>query len=147
MAGLDLSGIARIVEDLILLDVVRFTTPAAGQPVFDPDKGEYVYPEGDVLYEGPGAVQSGSLPETASAVVATQPWVNETTSKYKAFTPLSAPLAARDTIVTVVQVHPGGDVSLIGRQWRAMDPSQGGTLGVVRVTSLDQIQQPASGGA
>ncbi|MFC9891439.1 DUF6093 family protein [Streptomyces pilosus] len=146
MAGLDLSGIARYVEDLILLDVVRFTSPAGGPPVFNPDTGQYETPEGDLIYEGPGAVQSGSLPETASAVVATQPWVNETTSKYKAFTPLSAPLAGRDTIVTVVQVHEGGDVSLLGRQWRAMDPSQGGTLGVIRVTSLDQIQQTSGGG-
>lgn len=143
MAGLDLTGIARFVEDLILLDVVRFSTPG-GAPVFNPDTGLYEIPEGDLIYEGPGAVQSGSLPETASAVVATQPWVNETTSKYKAFTPLAAPLAARDTIVTVVEVHAGGDVSLLGRQWRTMDPSQGGTLGVIRVTSLDQIQ--AAGG-
>lgn len=145
MAGLDLTGIARFVEDLILLDVVRFSTAAGGPPVFNPDTGQYETPEGDVLYEGPGAVQSGSLPETASAVVATQPWVNETTSKYKAYTPLSAPIAGRDAIVTVVQVHDGGDLTLLGRQWRAMDPSQGGTLGVIRVTSLDQIQQ--TGGA
>lgn len=144
MAGLDLSGIARYVEDLILLDVVRFSTPG-GTPVFNPDTGLYEVPEGDVLYEGRGAVQSGSLPETASAVVATQPWINETTSKYKAYTPLDAPIAGRDTIVTVVQVHEGGDLTLLGRQWRAMDTSQGGTLGVIRVTSLDQIQQ--TGGA
>lgn len=145
MAGLDLTGIARFVEDLILLDIVRFSAPAGGPPVFSPDTGQYDTPEGSVLYEGPGAVQSGSLPETASAVVATQPWINETTSKYKAFTPLSAPIAARDTIVTVVQVHEGGDLTLLGRKWRAMDPSQGGTHGVLRVTSLDQIQQPAGG--
>lgn len=141
MAGLDLSGIATLVEDLILLDVVRFSTPAVGEPVFDPVTGRYTYPEGEILYEGRGAVQSGSLPETASAVLAGQPWVNETTSKYRAFTPLAAPIAARDTIVTVVQVHPGGDLTLLGRQWRANDPSLGGTLGVLRVTSIDQIQQ------
>ena len=145
MAGLDLSGIIPVVENLILLDVVRFTTPAAGAPVFNPDTGLYEIPEGDLIYEGRGAVQSGTLPESASAVVATQPWINETTSKYKVFTPLSAPIAARDTIVTVVQVHPGGDTTLLGRQWRAMDPSQGGTLGVIRVTSLDQIQQAPDG--
>ncbi len=146
MAGLDLSGIARYVEDLILLDVVRFSAPG-GQPVFNPDTGQYDTPEGSVLYEGRGAVQSGTLPDTASAVVATQPWVDETKSKYKAYTPLSAPIAARDTIVTVVQVHEGGDLTLLGRRWRVMDPSQGGTLGVIRVTNLDQIQQAASGGS
>ncbi|MET8571780.1 DUF6093 family protein [Streptomyces sp. NPDC004783] len=140
-----LANVTTLVEGMLLLDTVRFASPGGGQPVFDPEKGEYVYPEGAVLYEGPGAVQSGSLPETASAVVATQPWVNETTSKYKAFTPLTAPTAARDTIVTVVRVHAGGDQTLVGRQWRAMDPSQGGTLGVIRVTSLDQLQQSAGG--
>jgi hypothetical protein len=141
MPGLNLSGIAAMVEDLILLDIVRFSTPAAGQPVFDTATGRYTYPEGDVLYEGKGAVQSGALPESAAAMVGSLPWVNETMSKYRAFTPLSAPLAVRDTIVTVVGVHTGGDVSLIGRQWRVQDPSQAGTLGVIRVTSLDQIQQ------
>lgn len=141
MPGLDLSGIATMVEDLILLDTVRFSTPAAGPPVFNTATGRYTYPEGDVLYEGKGAVQSGALPESAAAMVGSLPWVNETMSKYRAFTPLSAPLAARDTIVTVVDVHAGGDVSLIRRQWRVQDPSQAGTLGVIRVTSLDQIQQ------
>ena len=141
MAGLDLSGIVSVVEDLILLDTVRFAAPAAGKPVFDTTTGLYTYPQGDILYEGRGAVQAGALPESAAAMVGSRPWVNETLSKYRAFTPLSAPLAKRDTIVTVVAVHAGGDLSLIGRQWRAQDPSAGGTLGVIRITSLDQIQQ------
>ncbi|WP_030188171.1 DUF6093 family protein [Streptomyces violaceorubidus] len=135
-----LANVAPLVEGMLLLDTVRFVTPG-GPPVFNPDTGQFEVPEGAITYEGPGAVQSGSLPETASAVVATQPWVTETTSKYKAFTPLAAPIAARDTIVTVVSVHDGGDQALVGRQWRTMDPSQAGTLGVIRVTSLDQIQQ------
>ncbi|MFD8488625.1 DUF6093 family protein [Streptomyces sp. NPDC059712] len=139
-----LANVTPLVEGLLLLDTVRFAAPG-GPPVFNPDTNSYDVPEGVTLYEGPGAVQSGSLPESSSAVVATQPWVNETTSKYKAFTPLTAPIAARDTIVTVVQVHAGGDQTLVGRQWRAMDPSQGGTLGVVRITSLDQLQQSAGG--
>jgi hypothetical protein len=141
MPGLDLSSIAGVVEGLVLLDTVRFTTPAAGTPVFDPATGLYTYPEGDILYEGPGAVQAGTLPDSAPAAVTNQPWVNETFSRYRALTPLSAPVAARDTVVTVVQVHAGGDLTLIGRQWRAQDPSLGSTLGVIRVTGLDQIQQ------
>ncbi|MGP3737912.1 DUF6093 family protein (plasmid) [Streptomyces sp. GDS52] len=145
MAGLDLGPITTLVEGLILLDVVRFTSPAGGPPVFNPDTGQYEVPEGAVLYEGPGAVQPGSTSAVANIPVPNQPWVDETASNYRAYTPLSAPLAVRDTIVTVVQVHAGGDVSLIGRQWRANDPSQGGTLGVIRVTSLDQIQQTGGG--
>ena len=142
MAGLDLSGIAALVQDLILLDTVRFTTPAAGTPVFDPDTGLYVYPEGDVIYEGPGAVQvSGTSDGVTAMPLPNLPWTDETRSRYKALTPRTAPIAQRDTIVTVVAIHPGGDLTMLGRQWRALDPSVGGTLGVVRITGLDQIQQ------
>jgi hypothetical protein len=43
--------------------------------------------------------------------------------------------------VTVLTVHPAGDAALLGRQWRAQDPGGAGTMGVLRVTALDQIQQ------
>lgn len=143
MAGLDLSGIAAVVHELILLDTVRFTHPASGPPVFDPNTGLYTYPEGDPFYEGPGAVQVSGTSDGVTAMPGVNlPWLDETRSRYKALTPLSAPIAQRDTVVTVVAVHAGGDLTLIGRQWRALDPSAGGTLGVIRVTGLDQIQQP-----
>ncbi|MFF8910510.1 DUF6093 family protein [Streptomyces olivaceoviridis] len=142
MTSLDLSSIASFVEGLILLDTVRFSTPAAGKPVFDPAAGKYTYPEGDLIYEGPGAVQVSGTPGGISALpVATQPWSDETTSKYIALTPLAAPIAERDTVVTVVAVHQGGDLALLGRQWRVQDPSNASTIGVVRITGLDQIQQ------
>jgi hypothetical protein len=138
--ALILANVTPTVEGMMLLDTVRFATPG-GPPVFNPDTGQYEVPEDAILYEGPGAVQSGSASGVASIPVVGQPWTNETTSNYKAYTPLTAPIAARDTIVTVVSVHEGGDATLVGRQWRANDPSQAGTLGVIRVTSLDQIQQ------
>lgn len=142
MAGLDLSAIATFVEGLILLDTVRFSTPGVGVPVFNPATGEYAYPEGDTLYEGPGAVQAAGTPGGVSSLpVGNLPWSDEIRSKYRSLTPLTAPIAQRDTIVTVVTVHEGGDLELIGRQWRVQDPSMVGTLGVVRVTALDQIQQ------
>lgn len=147
MAGLDLSSIATFVEGFILLDTVRFSSPAAGKPVFDPATGVYTVPEGEVFYEGPGAVQQSGTPGGVSALpVPNMPWTDETSSKYRALTPLSAPLAERDTIVTVVAVHPGGDIALLGRQWRVPDPSVVGTLGVVRMTGLDQIQQTRQAG-
>lgn len=135
-----LANVTPLVEGMLFLDTVRFATPG-GPPVFNPDTGSYEVPEGTVLYEGPGAVQPGSASGVANVPVAGQPWTNETTSNYRAYTPLTAPIAPRDTIVTVVAVHAGGDPTLTGRQWRANDPSQGGTLGVVRITSLDQITQ------
>jgi len=140
MAGLDLSGLVPIVEDLLLQDVVRITLPAGGEPVFDPATGEYTVPGGDIVYEGRGAVQSAYTADvTASTPNSNLPWVSETRSRYRMFTPLAVPVAEKDTIVTVVQVHTGGDVTLLGRKWRVQDPSIGGTLGVVRITMLDQI--------
>ncbi|MFE1949923.1 DUF6093 family protein [Streptomyces sp. NPDC059524] len=140
MAGLDLSGLVPIVEDLLLQDVVRIALPASGEPELDPATGLYTHPVGDIVYEGKGAVQSAYTADvTASTPNTNLPWVAETRSRYRMFTPLSVPIAEKDTIVTVVQVHAGGDVTLLGRQWRVQDPSIGGTLGVVRITMLDQI--------
>ncbi len=140
MAGLDLSGIVPVVEDLLLQDIVRITVPAAGEPVFDPESGTYTQPPGEVVYEGRGAVQSAYTADvTASTPDTNLPWMAETRSRYRMFTPLTAPVAQKDTIITVVQVHAGGDLTLLGRQWRVQDPSTGGTLGVVRMTMLDQI--------
>lgn len=140
MPALDLSGLIPVIEEMILQDTVRFQAPAGGQPVFDPETGQYEYPDGEVIYEGRGAVQVAGTPGEVTAIpISTTPWVAETTSRYKALTSLAAPIAPRDTIVTVTAVHAGGDTTLIGRQWRATDPSIGGTLGVVRITGLDQV--------
>ncbi|MEW9521797.1 DUF6093 family protein [Streptomyces tubercidicus] len=147
MMSLDLSGIARVVEDLVLLDTVQFSRPGAGAPVFDQETGEYTYPQDEILYEGRGAVQVASSPGGVSPLpLPNLPWSDETTSRYRALTPLSAPIAERDMLVTVVAVHPGGDLALLGRQWRVTDPSVAGTLGAVRITSLDQVQQTREGG-
>lgn len=146
MAGIDLSRLVPLVEDLILLDTVRITSPASGQRVFDPATGQYTYPEGTVLYEGRGAVQSAYTADvTASTPNSNLPWVAETRSRYRMFTPLDVPVAQKDMIVTVVTVHAGGDHSLLGRRWRVQDPSNSGTLGVVRVTMLDQIAGATDG--
>jgi hypothetical protein len=148
MAGIDLSGIVTVVEGLVLLDTVRISRPGTGAPVFNQETGEYTAPEAETVYEGPGAVQQAGTPGGVSSLpVANLPWSDETRSRYRAFTPLAAPVAERDMLITVVAVHEnGGDVSLIGRQWRAQDPGIVGTLGVVRITGLDQVQQAQEGG-
>lgn len=142
MAGLDLSVVAKVVEDLVLLDTVRICRPVAGPAEFNDATGEYVWPEGEPIYEGKGAVQASGTPGGVTSLPAVNlPWSDETRSRYRALTPLSAPPAERDMLVSVVQVHPNGDTALIGRQWRAQDPSVAGTLGAVRITGLDQVQQ------
>jgi hypothetical protein len=142
MPGLDLSSVAVFLEGFILLDTVRISRPAAGSPVFDQGTGEYVWPEAETVYEGKGAVQVVGTPGGLSALPGQNlPWVGETNSKYVALTPLDAPIAEKDMLVSVVQVHAGGDLALLGRQWRVQDPSNAGTIAVVRITGLDQVQQ------
>lgn len=146
MTGIDLSGIAAVIENLVLLDTIRISRHAAGEPVFNQDTGEYTYPVAEVVYEGPGAVQVASSPGGVTSVpVPNQPWSDETTSRYRSLTPLSAPVAERDMLVTVVQVHAGGDLALLDRQWRVQDPGVAGTLSAVRITVLDQVQQAREG--
>lgn len=146
MAGLNLGPIAAVIETLVLLDTVRISEPGAGPPAFNDDTGEYTYPEAAVVYEGPGAVQAGGVGGTDAVPVAGLPWSDETRSRYWLRTPLAAPVAGRDHIVTVVSVHPGGDTALIGRQWRCQDPGQASTLVAVRSTPIDQIQQAQGAG-
>ncbi|GAA0501519.1 DUF6093 family protein [Streptomyces olivaceiscleroticus] len=148
MAGLDLSGVVGVVADLLLQDTVRISRPGAGTPVFDPATGEYTYPPADILYEGLGAVQVSGTPGGVTAIpIPSQPWVDETNSRYRLFTPLTAPIADRGMVVEVLAVHLRGDSGLLGRQWRVQDPGVAGTLSVVRITGLDQIQQDAEGAA
>lgn len=140
--ALDFSPIAKVIEDLIPWDTVRITNPSTGQRVFDPATGKYTYPEPETLYEGRGAVQTAG---TAAEVVAIPglnlPWVPETRSKYRLLTPLIAPIAEKDQLVTVVAVHEGGDLALLDRTWRVQDPGGAGTISVVRTTAIDQVQQ------
>jgi hypothetical protein len=146
MAGLDLSGIASLVDGMILLDTVRITQPSSGSPVFDPATGEYTYPEAEIVYEGRGAVlTAGTAAEVVAIPNANQPWVGETRSKYRLLTPLEAPVAEKDMLVSVVTVHEGGDLALLGRQWRVQDPGGAGTIAVVRTTAIDQVQQTREG--
>ena len=141
MPGLDsaLAAATRWIVDNVLVDTVRITRPAAGGPVYNPDTGQNEYPEGTIVYEGPGAVQGGTSQFEMTAVPdAGQMWRTETRSRYRLLTPLEAPMAAKDDIVTVVTVHSPRNTGLIGRTWIAQDPGRASTLEAIRVTPLDQ---------
>lgn len=147
MSGLDtaLASVRKWIDTNLLVDTVRIQLPATGKPVLDEDTGTLVRPEGEVLYEGPGAVQGGTAQsELSSTPGALQQWVQETRSRYRMMTPLSAPIAPKDAIVTVVQVHDPANTALIGRSWICQDPSRAATTEVVRITPLDQNQAPGA---
>jgi len=139
MAGIDLSSITKLVEDLVMLDTVRITQ-TGGERTFNEENGEYEYPEPELVYEGAGAVLAQNLNDMTSVPVVGQAWVDETRSRYRLMTPLDAPVPGRDQLVSVVQVHAGGDLSLLGRYWRCLDPGRASTLGVARTTPIDQVQ-------
>jgi hypothetical protein len=136
---------AGLIENLVLRDTVRITGPTTGGPVLNPDTGDLEYPDGTVLYEGPGAVQAEAAQAQLSAVLdATQGWVQETGSRYRLLTPLDAPVAPKDAQVTVTAVHDPANTALLGRSWVCGDPGRASTLEAVRVTPLDQNRRGAS---
>ncbi|HEX5566595.1 MAG TPA: DUF6093 family protein [Streptomyces sp.] len=141
MAGLDdaLTGVVRWIGTNLLIDTVRITLPATGEPVLNEDTGRLEYPEPTVLYEGAGAVQAMTT-DVQKVPDAGLPWVAETKSRYQMLTPLDAPIAPKDAIVTVVAVHDPARTSLLGRSWTCQDPGRASTVEVVRVTPLDQNQ-------
>lgn len=146
MAGLDaaLAGVTAWIAGNLLVDTVRIELPATGTPVLDETNGKLTRPQGDVLYEGPGAVQATAQSEMSSAPGALQPWVQETRSRFRLLTPLAAPAPPKDAIVTVVQVHNPANTALIGRTFTCQDPGHASTIEVVRITPLDQNQQRGS---
>jgi len=149
MPGLDaaLAGVRKWIDSNLLLDTVRVTLPATGEPVLNESTGELARPQPDVLYEGPGAVQGGTAQSEISATPgALQPWTQETKSRYRLMMPLTVnghetPVPPKDAIVTVVQVHNPADTALIGRSWTCQDPGRAGTTEVLRITPIDQNQQ------
>lgn len=145
MAGLDdaIAGAVAFIRTMLLVDTVRITRPATGAPVLNEDTGQLEYPTGTVLYEGPGAVlTTGALGELPGVPDANLPWPGATRSRYRMLTPLEAPIAPKDAIVTVVAVHNPANTALMGRSWICNDPGKASTVEAVRVTSLDQNRLP-----
>lgn len=145
MAGLDaaLAGVTAWIGTNLLIDTVRVELPATGEPVLDEETGDLVRPPGELLYEGPGAVQSTAQNEISAVPGALEPWTTETRSRYKFLTPLDAPIPPKDAIVRVTATHNPARTGLIGRSWTCQDPGRVGTVEVVRITPLDQNQEPA----
>lgn len=145
MAGLDqaLAGVTRWIGNNLLIDTVRVTRPGAGEPVLNTTTGELEYPDGDVLYEGAGAVVTGaSTTEGISVPEAAAPWTQQTRAKFTLLTPLAAPIPPEGAVVSVVQVHDPTRTSLLGRSWLCPSPGLASTVEVVRKTPLDQNTIP-----
>lgn len=135
--GLTLGAVSAIVEKKILTDRIRIYRP--GTPVFNPDTGQYEPGPSATVFEGPGAI----FPANGPAVVlhlAGQAYVDDTASRYRLMTPLSAPVASREDTVAVVDAD---DQAAVGRTWRVIDIGETSTLSVVRTTWVDQNTQVA----
>ncbi|MGW2739123.1 DUF6093 family protein [Streptomyces sp. NPDC001288] len=152
MAGLDgiLASTVAWIDKYLLVDTIRITLPPTDDPVLNEETGQLEYPEGETLYEGPGAVQGGiAQSEVSSVPTAGQPWAQETHSRYRLMTPLTlndqpVPIPPKDAIVTVTQSHDPSRTDLIGRSWICQDPGIAATTEVVRITALDQNQTAGS---
>lgn len=149
MAGLDaaLAGVVTWLQTNLMVDTVRVTRPATGDPVLNPATGRLEYPNPTLVYEGVGAVIAAGAPGGISSLPsATLPWTEETMSPARLFTPLDAPMTARDDLVTVVAVHNPANAALIGRTWFCQDPGRASTVEVVRITPMDMKQAPRTQG-
>lgn len=149
MAGLDdaLAGAVQWIEANLMVDTVRIARPVNGAPVLDTATGRLTYPEPEVVYEGKGSVLSSGAPGGINALPSsTLPWREETMSPARLLTPMSAPIPARDDLVTVITVHNPANTALIGRKWFCQDPGRASTVEVVRITPLDMKQAPRTAG-
>lgn len=133
--GLTLGAVSAIVEKKILTSKIRIYRP--GEPVFNPDTGQYEPGPPVTVYEGPGAVFPAGGPSVVLHL-AGQAYVDDTPSRYRLLTPLSAPVASREDTVTVVEAD---DDAAVGRTWRVLDLGDTSTLSVVRTTWVDQNTQ------
>ncbi|WP_328403985.1 DUF6093 family protein [Streptomyces sp. NBC_00390] len=139
--GLTLGAVSAIVERRILTNKVR--VERKGEPVFNPDTGQYEPGPPVKVYEGPGAIFPAGGPSVVLHL-AGQAYVDDTPSRYRLLTPLPAPVASREDTVKVIE---SGDESAIGRTWRVVDISETSTLSVVRTTWVDQNTQAQTSGA
>lgn len=138
MSGLDLRSLIPGLEDMLLLDTVRISEPA-GPPVLDEETGLLVPTPGAVLYEGPGAMFPASGGQPGIEIpVAGQPYPDDPKSMYRMLTPIAAPPAPRDAVVTVLVS--ARDTALVGRSWRCSDAALAASQVVFRITWCDQLQ-------
>lgn len=133
--GLTLGAVSAIVEKKILTNKIRIYRP--GEPVFNPDTGQYEPGPPVTIYEGPGALFPANGPSVVLHL-AGQAYVDDTPSRYRLLTPLSAPVASREDTVSITEAD---DESAIGRTWRVIDIGETSTLSVVRTTWVDQNTQ------
>ncbi|MFH8483605.1 DUF6093 family protein [Streptomyces sp. NPDC018055] len=140
MIGLDdaLKGAVSFIAKNLLIDTVRITLRGVDEPILNTTTGGLEYPEGDTLYEGPGAVfaPTGTMQRSATQD-AVQPWVQQQGLGYFLLTPLSAPVPPENALVSVVQVHDPKRTALLGRTWQCSAPGSASTVEVVRRTNLD----------
>lgn len=133
--GLTLGAVSELIERKILTDTVRISRD--GEPVFNPDTGQYEPGPPVIVHEGRGGIFPAGDPGIVLHLEG-QAYVDDSTSKYKLLTPLDAPVASRgDTVGVVVSDDPAA----LGRTWRVLDVGQTSTLAVVRTTFLDQNTQ------
>ncbi|MFD8262667.1 DUF6093 family protein [Streptomyces griseoluteus] len=127
--GLTPGAVRAIVEKKIRTNKIRIYRP--GEPVFRPDTEQYEPGPSVTFYEGPGAILLTGGPSVVLHI-AGQVYVDDTPSRYRLLTPLSAPVASREDTVAVVEAE---DESAIGRTWRVIATRATSTLSIVRTTS------------
>ena len=139
--GLALGAVRDLIRRKVLTDTVRISRD--GEPIFNPDTGQYEPGPPVIIYEGDGGIFPNGDPGIVLHLEG-QAYVDYSASKYKLITPLEAPVASREDMVSVVNAS---DPAAVGRRWRVLDVGQTATLAVVRTTFLDQDTQSSTSGS
>lgn len=100
-----------------MTDTCRITAPAAGDPVFNPDTGQYDSPEPVTVYEGKCRIPPRGTTSTATARAGEQSFE---VGEYPFDLPLSATDVAPGQTVTYLTAPHNPD--LVGRMFGIVDP-------------------------
>ncbi|MFF8769072.1 DUF6093 family protein [Kitasatospora sp. NPDC015120] len=133
-------GTIALIERTLLTEEVKIGKP--GQPVFDPETGQYVPGPDEIAYQGPGLHRASGGPGVVLRLEG-QPYRDDGDGRYLLFTPMSAPVAAEGNTVTIAK---STDPAAVGRTFKILDPGETGALSVVRQTWM-RIEKTSGGAA
>jgi Family of unknown function (DUF6093) len=135
MAGLDLSGVRRVIDGW-LVDTVRCVRDNGNaDDVLDPVTGELVSPAAPVVYDGPGGMIPIVQADLADPDVAT--YYQRLGARYKLLLPMGASdgvtFRQNDLWSVTAVVSTSGDPTLVGQQFAAVDPPAPSSFAAVRI--------------
>lgn len=132
----DLAGPRTRVERLITdngFGVEIQENRGVGDDIFDPDTGQWVSPPGTVIWSGYGLV---GTPTGGTGTEGFAPYANYDAT---CLVPLDTPAIPEGSILVVLDVRTGGDLTMLGTRW-LIEHTGAGAMAVARVLGLADLR-------